>query len=592
LRAVATWEGGTQDSHDPAGNNPSCIQAVSLEKTSTSLLTISRIDGVTIVMKPKAKAVDKDFKRCPFRDSPGAFHRDRKNKDRSVNRCRKAYLVFPVFVLLFCTILARGAYAITYGQEEELGEEFMKAARSRYVFIEDAIIVGLVSRVGDRIVDALPERIFSFHFYVIQQDVFNAFAGPAGHIFVTSALLQTLEEEEELAGILAHEIAHVACRHISAIVDQSRISHITSLAGMAVAILFALGGAGEAAGPVMSGTLAAGQSMSLTYTRENEREADRIALYYLEKSGYGGRCMLQALERLWRMHWTRVEVPAYLSTHPPTEDRVASVAAWLDTHERENSASIKGRLRDFDLVRTRLIGLSGDQHFALEHFEKTLRKQPENAMAHYGYGLALERAGHFEEAIAHMEIARLAKTPDHPILIKDLGKTYCLVGWYEAALGVLEPALRTGSYDIEAHYYLALAQLKSGRLEEAARNFEDLIKRKPEPGSKVKKEPERNKSVSRDAPKVPRSESFYSKALYDLGEVCHRQGREGESHFCLGCYYWEKRDLPNSIFHLKKALTLINDPGKKVRIEAILREAQELLAIPPRTGERGMARPF
>ena len=111
-----------------------------------------------------------------------------------------------------------------------------------------------MNKIGNRILSVLPQQPFNYHFYVIKEDVYNAFATPAGHIFVYTGLLDAMDEEEELAGILGHEIAHVYCRHISQKIERSKKIGIATLAGIAAGILLGVGGAGEAANAVTMGS--------------------------------------------------------------------------------------------------------------------------------------------------------------------------------------------------------------------------------------------------------------------------------------------------------------------------------------------------
>ena len=113
-----------------------------------------------------------------------------------------------MFVILACGLFLNPAYAITPAEEDGLAKEFLSQIKAHFTFIEDPEIVDLVNTMGNRIANSLPGKLFNYHFYVVQDDNFNAFATPSGHIFIHSGLIEQIESEEELAGILAHEIAH------------------------------------------------------------------------------------------------------------------------------------------------------------------------------------------------------------------------------------------------------------------------------------------------------------------------------------------------------------------------------------------------
>ena len=515
-----------------------------------------------------------------------------------------------MFFILGWALCSTPAYALTPGQEDALAEEFLRQVRAHYTFIEDPEIVDLVNTIGHRIADSQPGKLFNYHFYVVQDDSFNAFASPSGHIFVHTGLIEQVESEEELAGILAHEISHVSCRHISENIERSTRLGMMSLAGLAASILLGLGGAGDAATAVMTGTMATQESTSLAYSREFERQADRVAMEHLSRCGYAPECMLASLKRMQNLDWRGTTIPAYLLTHPPTRDRVNYVSAWLDAHPDVHAAESEAWSVDFVSVQTRLIALYGDPNFALERFEKALRKDPEDPKALYGYGLVLARMGHGEEAVGHIEKAWTHDT-SNPSIQRDLGRVYCLNGQYKEALAVLEPSLKVGPYSLEGHYYFGLAQLKSGRLEDAERTFEKIIKRRSVLSNAERKRPPDHKGRSErkgkgpdeenppDRPNpdqegsgpmpfdmMPQKESFYTKTLYSLGETYYQHGNPGKSHYYLGLYYKEKGDFINAVFQMEKALALIDDSEKKREIEENLEQMRKAASRQKRMAEQ------
>jgi predicted Zn-dependent protease len=154
-----------------------------------------------------------------------------------------------------------------------------------------------VNDVGQKVVAVLPPQPFKYRFYVIKEDGYNAFASPAGHIFVNSGLIEAMESEEELAGVIAHEIAHVSLRHISKKIERSKKIGMATLAGVVAGVLLGSGGAAEAASAVTVGTLAAGQSVALAYSRDDEAEADQVGLEHLNRAGYSAQGLLTVLKK-------------------------------------------------------------------------------------------------------------------------------------------------------------------------------------------------------------------------------------------------------------------------------------------------------
>ena len=185
---------------------------------------------------------------------------------------------------------------LTTNEEKELGKKLMLYVKQNLVLIEDPSIINYVDKIGRNIVAQLPFPPFDFNFYVVKEDVYNAFAAPAGHVFINSGLLAAMESEEELAGILGHEIAHVLCRHISEQIERSKKIGLATLAGVLAGIF--LGGSADAAGAITTSSIAAGQSLTLKYSRENEKEADQVGLKYLTKAGYCSEGLLKMLQKI------------------------------------------------------------------------------------------------------------------------------------------------------------------------------------------------------------------------------------------------------------------------------------------------------
>ena len=191
------------------------------------------------------------------------------------------------------------ARAISIKEEEELAREFLKVVAQHFELIDDPFIVSYVRAVGKKISRHTHDLPFTFHFYVIKEDVYNAFAIPAGHIFINSGLLAAMESEDELAGILSHEMAHAACRHISQQIDRSKKIDLASMAGMVAGIfLGAATGDATALQALTIGSAAAGQAATLAYSRTDETQADQVGLIYLQNAGYSGRGLVSALKRI------------------------------------------------------------------------------------------------------------------------------------------------------------------------------------------------------------------------------------------------------------------------------------------------------
>jgi len=452
---------------------------------------------------------------------------------------RHLFAICTILIFSTAILFPPGAEGISVKEEEELSREFLKVVFTHFQLIKDPIIVDYVNDVGQKVVSVLPPQPFTYHFYVIKEDSYNAFASPAGHIFVNSGLIEAMEHEEELAGVIAHEIAHVSLRHISKKIERSKKIGMATLAGIVAGVLLGSGGAAEAANAVTVGTLAAGQSIALAYSRDDESEADQVGLEHLNRAGYSAQGLLTVLNKMRSRQWFgSKQIPTYLQTHPASEARMVYIDMWLAKHEKVN-ANINSY--PFERTHTWLVAAYGDEKAVLRRFESDVKNHPENPLAHYGYGLILARTGNRDSAIDHLRAA-LEKNAFDIYIIRDLGRIYFQDGRYQEALNLLRSAESLAPNSPQRLFYLGRAQIETGRLKEAAVTLEKLI------------------SIN----------AGYTKAYYSLGETYSKLGRLDYAHYYLGIYYKMDSNFKNAAFHLKKALETMNDPEKKAEIEKML----------------------
>ncbi|OEU50641.1 MAG: hypothetical protein BA872_05885 [Desulfobacterales bacterium C00003060] len=454
--------------------------------------------------------------------------------------------IIPLLMIVIAMRIVSEAYAsplyMTTKEEEELGKEFMVNVRKYLTLIEDPTIVNYVRSIGERIVAQHTSPPFEFEYYVVKEDVYNAFAAPGGHVFINSGLLAAMENEEELAGILAHELAHVFCRHISKRIEQSKKIGYVTLAGILAGIF--LGGSPELAGAITSGSIAAGKSLALNYSREDERQADQIGFKYLTKAGYGGEGLLNVLRKIRSKRWFGPEhIPSYVTTHPAIEERMAYLDTRIQIHPKQKRSAATDST-EFDKMRTKLIAMYGDTTAAHNTFDAELRKNPRDALAYYGKGLVLAREGKRKKAVENLKIAVQLRPLDADIL-RDLGKTYFHMGDYGNALNTLKGSLAFNSMDSEGRFLLGRAQMETGDLQAALDSFKTLVSSAP----------------------------GHLRGTYYIGETYGKLGKLGEAHYHIGIYYKEKGRSKNARFHLKRALGYFaKDTEERLAVEKALKE--------------------
>ena len=433
---------------------------------------------------------------------------------------------------------------ITIKQEKELSKKVIEIILKRYTLIEDPIVVGYLRTVAKRIVSILPPQPYNFQFYVIQDDQYNAFATPGGYIFFNSGMIAAFENEGELAGVLAHEIAHVVCRHISQKVDRSKKMTMATLAGIAVGALLGVGGAGA-----LTAT-AIGQSAMLAYNRDDESQADQLGLTYLVDSGYGARGLMTGLEKIRRRQWFGSDdFPTYLSTHPASEDRIAHIDSWLQANKEAAEPIIDIDPHPFRMAQTRLIALYGDETIAKQKYQNAVQQSPDDPMAHYGYALILAKIGDRPTAIEHLKKA-LEKRAFDPYILTDIGRLYYLQGLYQEAIDSLEGAVSISPDYPDGIFYLSKTYMEMGKLKKAVSLLKDMIAKAPN----------------------------HSLARYALAEAYGKLGEAGQAHYHLGLYYLSKKDAKNALFHLKRASQIIKDPDQSKKIDKKIKIIEEKIS--------------
>ena len=443
-----------------------------------------------------------------------------------------------VFVTLV-SLIAPTVFSITIKEEEEMSRQILAMIYKHFEVVEDPVIVPYVSQVGNRILASLPQQPFRYKFHVIKADIYNAFATPAGHIFVYTGLLNAMETEEELAGIMGHEIAHVYCRHISQKIERSKKISMATLAGVAAGVLMGLGGAGDAAGAVTMGSAAAGQTAELAFSRENEMQADELGVEFLAKADYNADGLLEILKKIRSKSWFGSDqVPTYLMTHPAVEDRIAFITSWIESHNQTSKPIPPVKPDAFNRVHTRVETRYIDEQVALSKIESEVKRNPEDPMAHYRYGLILARVGQRQEAIAQMRMA-LTKRAFDPYILTDLGWIYFNDGNYEEALKILDSACAMIPGDAECLFYIGRTQMELGNLAAASDKFYELIRQYPN----------------------------YTEAYYFLGQSLGKQDQLGEAHYYLGVFYLRNRDRKNAIIQFQQALKHLQDDKKREKVQ-------------------------
>jgi len=434
-------------------------------------------------------------------------------------------------------------------QEMELGAEFMRSVRAQATLVTDPDIEGYIRQLGARLVANSDAPGYPFTFFVVDNAAVNAFAGPGGYIGIHTGLILTAENESELAGVMAHEIAHVTQRHLLRAYESANQMSLPTAAGMIAAILLGIAGSNPEAGiAALSAVQGASIQHQLNFTRANEREADRIGIQTLAHSGidpYGMPSFFERLQQATRLYGNNY--PEFLLTHPVTADRIAESMSRAEGFGHGKDVDSL----DFQLIRARLKALESDSPpEVLDYFRAEVAKADAGPAEHYGLALALWRNN--DNATASKELrGLLAKDPDRKIYRSTLARLAMDSGRQDEALKLYEDTLKLYPGDLIVGQYYASALIQAGK---AAQARDQVLK-------------------------MLRDERARSAELYELwAKAASVAGPAWETNVASAEAYYLYGNLSFAIDQLNKALQFkgLSD-YEQARIEARLKEFKQAM---------------
>ena len=368
-------------------------------------------------------------------------------------------------------------------QEKKLGVEVMRQLRASGAYLDDPEVNDYLNMLGHRLIAASTDVHTDFTFFAVNSPEINAFALPGAFVGVNVGLILMTQNESELASVIAHEITHVTQHHMSRSIAAQKDSMLLSLAGLALAVLAARGGAssGDAASAAIAGSQALAIQHQINFTRTQEAEADRIGFQRLVAAGFDPTSMATMLERLQRAtHFAEADVPAYLQDHPVTYERIAEAKARAaNVPYRQVPDSL-----DYDLVRALLRSYQGSPHEAVKYFDDAIAQHRyNNAVAtHYGLVAALLRT--HDKARMTKALDELEKiAPPHPMIDAMAGHVLEETGNLTAAIERFRKGVERYPNKMQMIYDYPDALLKAGRSAEAAKFVDRQIDRFPNDGS-------------------------------------------------------------------------------------------------------------
>ena len=368
---------------------------------------------------------------------------------------------------------------ISPAQERKLGETAMRQVRGSGAYLEDPEVNAYLNTLGQRLVLSTASAKQDFEFFAINDPGINAFALPGGFVGVHTGLILLTQSESELAGVLAHEISHVTQHHIARLIAGEQRNQLATLAAMAIAVLAARSRP-DAASAAIATAQAANIQYQLDFSRENEREADRIGFQVLDRAGFDTRAMASMFERLQRSF--RVyenNAPNYLRTHPVTYERIADATNRSETRPYLQVPDS----RDFHFVRALLKSYQGSAKDAITDFETSLRERKFNDEGATRYGLvaALLRDQQYQRAA--QELAALEKSVPTSAMIEAMaGQVLSQSGQRDVALKRYPAALQRYPNHMQLVYDYPDALIETGQHQAAVQFIEAQLQRFPNDG--------------------------------------------------------------------------------------------------------------
>jgi predicted Zn-dependent protease len=443
---------------------------------------------------------------------------------------------------------------LTIDDEYRIGLQVVRQLRDEGQIIDDPEVTEYLQSLGSRLVtQATGDSAQRFSFFFVRDDTINAFALPGGFIGVNYGLVLATRNESQLAGVLAHEIAHVTQRHIARRVRSQGRQSIATMAAILAAIL--VGAATGSSDATMGGVaMAQGAAMQqqINFTRANENEADRVGMGFLAAAGFDPYGMPDFFETMGRRTAiqanSRNALPEILQSHPVTTNRIAE--------SRSRAAQFKDLKPTPETVsylltreRLRVLATPAEENVRRYYADRRQAKTIPNPGDLYGEALASSQSGNARASLDSL-IALARDYPQVPMLQASLGSALMAAGETDEALDTFRSALTLSPRNIPLTMRYAEALLKANQAKTAHAVLLDLF--------------------NNVAP-TPEQIRFTALAASSAGDT-------GDAAYYMSEYHIATGNLPLSVAQLEMALAAPNITGvQRSRFQARLDEVREAM---------------
>jgi predicted Zn-dependent protease len=444
--------------------------------------------------------------------------------------------------VFFCSILYNppSVSAMTIQEERELGEKVLQEVRKIWPMVQDPTPREYIARIGNRILATMETQPFKYEFYVLNTPEINAFAVPGGKVFFNSGLIQMVESEDEIAGVMAHEIGHVVARHIARQSEQGLKLGLATLGALLAGILLGP----QAAAALGVTAQAASATVMLKYSRENEEESDYLGLRFMERAGYDPRAMVSMMKKLRLVSGpASSDPPAYLLTHPAVEQRMGNMEIqMMNLPKKEKTRPPEGNLKR---IQTKLVAEEKDTARSVSYFENCRKRLPDDPECLFGLGLAQRKMGALDRSIESLSQA-VSQLPQDGEVYRELAATYFLKANLGEAQKYAEQARSLSPSDAKTYFYLGRVYLEQKRVDDALQAFLTANKLDPD----------------------------FGENYYHLAMAYAAKNMLGPAYRSLGYYYKLTGDRKTALIQFQKALPYFNDSSQESA--SLRKEIQDL----------------
>jgi predicted Zn-dependent protease len=428
--------------------------------------------------------------------------------------------------------------------ERELGRRFMLEARSQLPLEDDPAVTELIRDLGDQLVTQLGPQEFDYRFFVIEHPTLNAFAVPGGYIFFFSGLIGRVDSDDELVGVLGHEIAHVSAHHVTRQQTAGQIWSAAALLGILASLV----------NPVLgAGAIAAAQTAQLKYSRDFEQEADYMGLGLVGKAGYDPHALSAFFqELLTEQRLNPAGVPAYMLSHPVTQDRVAKAESIISARDLKTPPGRPAKSLALREAQAVIRAQNGPKEQVIAEYRRAVEQDPKDPVARFLLGRVFQTVGQTDAARVELQGSRAmggAALREE----RALGAVYLMAHQPDAARKAFDAYLARYPRDAWAHLMLGRAHAASGVEKDAMLEYRRALSLDPEFGA----------------------------AHRELGLALGREGKEGDGFYHLAIAARERGDLQQSFgFFQRAAAALPAGDARQKDIEAALEELKPLVQDP------------